>query len=190
VNIILSIQIFKIQGGSMSDKYRGKKSKGLHDTLKLWEHYENHGTSYLGSDNYENLGGDFIYFDTNLIGLKKLSEEGHRIEEKEITWHNISRIKETIDTTGRRNQPYFEFRVYIGDIKNNSSYLASFALEFFGIKLPERNLKKIFHGKNEYVEFFTDKKEDINNLIKKGYRIQRAKVAWKPISLNGKSEKN
>jgi hypothetical protein len=172
----------------MGDKYRGKKSKGLHDQLGWWHHFEECGTWYNdATSEYEWLKGSYIYFDADLSGIKQLIKHGFNIQEKKTTWLDVSASKKISD---RDNQPYFEYRVYIGDKKNNPGLLASFTLDFFEIELPERDLKKLFHGKNEYVEFFTDKIEDINNLLKKGYKIQRAKVAWMPISLKGKNKKN
>jgi hypothetical protein len=164
----------------MDERYRGKKTKNLHLTVGFWHYNDDYGTCYLDSTSkYEDLTGSYIYFDTDRYGLRKLSEEGFNIQEKKITWHDIPAVKEITD---HDHQPYNEFRVFIDNFSKNCGLRLRFTQDFFEVELSERNLTKIFQNKNKYVEFHSEESIVINKLIKKGYKIQRAKVSWRPIS--------
>ena len=162
--------------------YRAKKSEALHELLVSWQLENRYAIQYyhVNARRFEWIDDSFLEFDINRRGLAELKRQGFAVQKRQIFWQEIKRCQSIT---------YYEhlFFMWTSDfcaiVEKNKvlKFVADLAALSFIHNVTEFRLPVWKNLSGKILEFSTRKKQVINGLIRKGYRIKRKKITWKDI---------
>ena len=162
----------------MKELYRARKSERLYQTLSFWNHEDMHGASIIPSEWEYAPRGCYVEFSVDRRGLNNLKKSGHRVQKRVMEWRRVKKCAAINDVKSFTD----DFRV-VAKGKAIDQFIADLAVFSFRlypphglIPIPTRG--DIYGG---YVKFAVRESKVINNLVKKGYRIERGKIKWRDV---------